>query len=138
MKERNKKTNMKSKSRTPTKDIREGRVGVVGVGLRFPKSKPRLYQIPPASRQVPRSQNITTSFQERRDVKERKKKADMESKNRTPAEGIREGRVGVVDVGLGFPSGGEGLLGSDRRKSGPPELLGRRLLFADSEIESWQ
>ena len=37
MKERSENTNKKSKNRTPVEDKREDRLGVVGVGARFPE-----------------------------------------------------------------------------------------------------
>jgi len=67
-------------------------------------------------------------------VNERSENINKEGKNRTPVKGKRQGRLGVVEVGLGFPLVVKELSGSDGKKSGPLERSGSKLLSADFEI----
>ena len=69
-------------------------------------------------------------------MKERNENMNKKSKNRRPVEDKREDRLGIVEVGLSFPSVVEEVSGSDGLRSGPPGLLGSGLLSAESEIES--
>ena len=71
-------------------------------------------------------------------MKERSENTNKKSRNRTQVEDKQEDRLGVGEVGLGFPSAVEEVPGSDGKKSGSPGLLSGGLVSADSEIESWQ